>query len=372
MSTGLALGFAVEGASWHLVPHLFPDKVGGRPAWLALQHLPSPDELKCPVCLNPTCFLLQIYSPLSEKPDCFHRMLFLFMCRNSECHYKSDRAPFHVFRSQLSRQNGYYSFEPPEDEFPSREIVNSMIKANRFPWAGKYSSICPICGCKADKTCSKCKSTFYCSKMHQVLDWKRHKLECGSKCHDDMLLFEKNSFLLPEYRLCSEPADNFTSDDDNNSAEESDTETSESGLLNDSEFEALESIAKKETKEEARFRVFKEAMKPAPDQVVRFHRGGKPIWLSNDPVEVEKCEVCGAERIFEFQVTPQILCHLQLDKVGELNPDFGSLYIFTCSNSCELPRRKQQSSNSTDVSAIQCDNDWIEYQREVVIRQMVP
>ncbi|CAH8618316.1 unnamed protein product [Schistosoma mattheei] len=369
MSTGLALGFAVEGAPWHLVSHLFPDKVGGRPAWLALQHLPSPSELKCPVCLNPMCFLLQIYSPLSEKPDCFHRMLFLFMCRNSECHYKPDHVPFYVFRSQLSRQNCYYSFEPPENEFPSREMLNSMIKANSIPWAGKYSSICPICGCKADKTCSKCKITSYCSKMHQVLDWKRHKLECGSKCHDFMLLFEQNSFLLPEYRLCSEPADNFSSNDESTSEEvETDTETVDLGLPNDSEVKALEFIAKKETKEEARFRMFREAMKSAPDQVVRFHRGGKPIWLSDDPVEVEKCEVCGSERVFEFQVTPQILYHLKLDNVGELNPDFGSLYVFTCSNSCELPRRKK----CTEVSPSKCDNAFIEYQREIVIRQMVP
>ncbi|TNN05967.1 Programmed cell death protein [Schistosoma japonicum] len=108
--------------------------------------------------------------------------------------------------------------------------------------------------------------------------------------------------------------------------------------FSDTEVTDLESIAKKVSKEEARFRMFKEAMKSAPDQVIRFQRDGKPIWLSDNPVEVKNCEVCGAERVFEFQVTPQLLCHLKLDTIGELNPDFGSLYIFTCSNSCELPR----------------------------------
>jgi len=28
-------------------------------------------------------------------------------------------------------------------------------------------------------TCSKCRGAFYCSKEHQVLDWKRHKKECA-------------------------------------------------------------------------------------------------------------------------------------------------------------------------------------------------
>ncbi|KAH8865160.1 Programmed cell death protein 2 [Schistosoma japonicum] len=335
------LGFAVVDTSWHLVSHLFADKVGGKLAWLALRYLPSPNQLKCLICSNPMCFLLQIYSPLSGNSDCFHRMLFLFICRNGECHNQPDYAAFCVFRSQLSRQNSYYSFEPPKNEFPNRETLNSMIKADCFPWAGKYSSICPICGCKADKTCSKRKMAFYYSKVHQNLDWKRHKLECGLEYQRTMLLFKKNSFLLHEYRLRSKSErKNFASGNDNppEKEEESDTEALESKHSNDTEVTDLESIAKKVSKEEARFRMFKEAMKSAPDQVIRFQRDGKPIWLSDNPVEVKNCEVCGAERVFEFQVTPQLLCHLKLDTIGELNPDFGSLYIFTCSNSCELPR----------------------------------
>ncbi|CAH8639258.1 unnamed protein product [Heterobilharzia americana] len=352
-----------------------PDKIGGRPAWLALRNLPSPNELICPLCSNPMCFVLQIYSPLSEKSDCFHRMLFLFMCRNGKCHHQADSTPFCVFRSQLPRDNCYYSFEPPKNESPQWETLKSMFEKNSLPWAGKYSSLCPTCGCKANKTCSKCKTVCYCSKVHQVLDWKRHKSECGSKCEsrcDAMkLLFERNTFLLPEYRLCSEPADDRSDDDVN---EESDSEISELEIQNDNETKALESIAKKETKEEARFRKFKEVMKSAPDQVIRFQRGGNPIWLSESPPIVEECEVCGAERIFEFQVTPQLLCHLQLDRVDELSPDFGSLYIFTCSNSCPLPRKRINIGNTEQRCSSQLDDEeyLIEYQREVVIRQMVP
>lgn len=41
-------------------------------------------------------------------------------------------------------------------------------------------------------------------------------------------------------------------------------------FFSDSEVKALEFIAKKETKEEARFRMFREAMKSAPDQVITY------------------------------------------------------------------------------------------------------
>ncbi|CAH8871173.1 unnamed protein product [Trichobilharzia szidati] len=267
MPSNLALGFAVSGTPWHLISHLFPDKIGGRPAWLALSHLPSPSELACPVCSNPMCFVLQLYSPLSEKADCFHRMLFLFMCRKGECHHEADQTPFFVFRSQLPRKNCYYSFEPPENEYPNFETVKSLMESNCLPCAAKYCSLCPVCGCKADKMCSKCKNTFYCSKVHQVLDWKRHKSECGTNQEAIKLSFEENSFLLPEYRLCSEPADDDNDSDDSDDQEESGSEISESEPTNDDETKALEAIAKKETKEETRFRKFKESMKSAPDQV---------------------------------------------------------------------------------------------------------
>nr|CAH8870770.1 unnamed protein product [Trichobilharzia regenti] len=307
MPSKLALGFAASGTPWHLISHLFPDKIGGRPAWLALSHLPSPSELACPVCLNPMCFVLQLYSPLSEKSDCFHRMLFLFMCRKGGCHHEVDQTPFYVFRSQLPRENCYYSFEPPENEYPSWETVKSLLESNSLPCAAKYCSLCPVCGCKAEK---------------------------GVRSVRILSIVQK-----------------FISDD---------------------ETKALESIAKKETKEEVRFRKFKESMKSAPDQVVRFQRGGKPIWLSDSPPVVKNCEVCGAERIFEFQVTPQLLCHLHLDRVDEPSPDFGSLYIFTCSNSCALPRKKERMGNAGESCTSDLDGDLIEYQREVVIRQGVP
>lgn len=39
---------------------------------------------------------------------------------------------------------------------------------------------CQLCGVKENLLrCSKCKVTFYCSKQHQTLDWKAHKINCN-------------------------------------------------------------------------------------------------------------------------------------------------------------------------------------------------
>lgn len=37
----------------------------------------------------------------------------------------------------------------------------------------------PSCGIEASLRCSKCKSVYYCSELHQRQHWKVHKLCCG-------------------------------------------------------------------------------------------------------------------------------------------------------------------------------------------------
>ncbi|CAH8430442.1 unnamed protein product [Dicrocoelium dendriticum] len=367
MRTGLALGFVSESPPWHLISPLFPDKVGGRPAWLALKHLPSPNQLQCPYCKLPMVFVLQVYSTIDDRPDCFHRFLYLFMCRNGPCHDPNNiRAPFIVFRSQLSRSNPYYSYEPMETETPSLDLFQSWLQTGNLACAERFNSLCPICGCKGDKSCSQCKRIKYCSKSHQVIHWKEsHKALCGAP-QDTFPVgpsFDLNSFLLPEFKLCSEPAERSVEHSDESCSSDSAAyETSQ----DDEEFQALEALARHETDEEARFRKFRDIMSPEPDQVLRLQRGGEPIWLTATPPSVPDCDACGEKRIFEFQVTPQLLQYLKLDKLGEASPDFGSLYIFTCSTSCTLPR-----TVGTSLSDGPNAEEVIEYQPEVVIRQLV-
>ena len=40
------------------------------------------------------------------------------------------------------------------------------------------ATLCIVCGKEASKLCSACQTTHYCSKEHQKLHWKEHKLHC--------------------------------------------------------------------------------------------------------------------------------------------------------------------------------------------------
>ena len=145
----------------------FPSKVGGKPSWLALTGLPT--NVKCANCEKHCAFMMQIYCPITDQARCFHRSLFAFVCKDPLC-YKTQNACVKIFRSQLPRRNDFYSFEP----------ISDSNMPTSLPSASNYQTLCNVCGCPGTSVCSKCKSVHYCSREHQVVDWKQsHKKVCG-------------------------------------------------------------------------------------------------------------------------------------------------------------------------------------------------
>lgn len=61
------------------------------------------------------------------------------------------------------------------------------------------------------------------------------------------------------------------------------------------------------------FNKFNKRVARHPDQVLRYDRGGQPLWItgnSGDSVmNIPNCQYCNGERQFEFQVS--ITCNLQ-------------------------------------------------------------
>ena len=160
----------------------FPSKVGGKPSWLDLQELPGSGVLICRSCKKPLVFLLQVYAPVAEEERSFHRTIFLFCCKNGQCYEKNSNNCFAVFRSQLRRENSFYSREPPPDfadESTDLEKVEREISC--FVESNNLRNLCSLCGCRADKKCAGCHSVSYCSREHQTIDWKTgHKVVCKS------------------------------------------------------------------------------------------------------------------------------------------------------------------------------------------------
>uniref|UniRef100_A0A4X2LVJ4 Programmed cell death protein 2 n=1 Tax=Vombatus ursinus TaxID=29139 RepID=A0A4X2LVJ4_VOMUR len=283
------LGFAVEAPGWRLRSEQFPSK---------------------------------LYAPLPDRADAFHRSLFVFCCREPPC-----CAAFRVFRNQLPRKNDHYSYEPPSEEPPDEED-NSLSLQLR---SGVH--LCWVCGCLGPKVCSKCHKAHYCSKDHQTLDWKLgHKQSCTTSDNLNSAIPD-HEFLFPEYEVVIETEDDCIPEG---------LEKCENSELIGNMDEALEaeldSIAKHESKEDKIFQKFKTHIALEPDQILRYGRGIDPIWISGENIpqeqDIPNCP-CGARRIFEFQVMPQLLNYLKADRLGR-SIDWGTLAVFTCVENCNL------------------------------------
>ena len=104
IDTGVQLGFVSDTKN---IMFANPDwerwdggKVGGQPVWLNTVGIPSPSDLQCKCCNSQMIFLLQIYCPLDEVDDAFHRSLYIFICKKKSC---VDKGSVKCLRNQLSR-----------------------------------------------------------------------------------------------------------------------------------------------------------------------------------------------------------------------------------------------------------------------------
>lgn len=323
------LGFVEKRDAWALKSKYFPSKVGGKPAWLHLRDIPNGKRLSCRNCGEPCLFLLQVYAPLDDIDCAFHRTLFVFVCVAADCVNKHDAGSFVALRSQLRKENPFYSSEPPEE---SPDAAGS-------PSAADFCKLCVVCGAFGDKICAKCHSRFYCSKSHQVLDWKAgHKARCKVQSVDSCeTIF---AALFREYELITETEDDVCCGNDDNRTDEERLAEYHSFLSSHPDWSSAAADVADLSKmaatcQDKAFWKFKKTIERAPDQVLRYSLGGAPLLVAakGGPGAIPRCS-CGSERQFEFQVLPQLLNSITESTVDSL--DWGTLLVYTCKASCDI------------------------------------
>ncbi|XP_016841519.1 programmed cell death protein 2 [Nasonia vitripennis] len=332
MSDIIDIGFAEECESWRLASRFFPSKIGGKPAWLDLKNIPDATQLACEYCGNPCMFLCQVYAPYEEDDKAFHRTLYVFICKNADCCKENCNGNIKVLRSQLKRVNEFYPPDPPIEEKDWRTDICTE----------KWSKTCSICGIFSSSHCAKCKQVNYCCRLHQVWDWKNsHKNLCGKEQSS-----ENEKFLFPQFELVTEKEEYNPSNEDSVTAEEELqkfeelVKTGQAGTLQ-SEKDIDDDLLKMASDiEDKTFSKFRKRIKGEPEQVLRYNRGGSPLFISSShqPESIPKCEECGGDRQFEFQIMPQLLVYLKVDNILE-SIDWGIMAIYTCKNSC-TPKTK--------------------------------
>ena len=326
-------------------PCAMPSKAGGKPVWLALDGLPTAGMLACPSCHVPMVFLLQLQSSIARPDDdAFYRAVYVFCCKSCN--------RYTALRCQLPDRNPYY-----QPECTGTAEAPSPLK----PTAPREAT-CQVCGCAGTKTCSRCHAAHYCCEHHQLLAWRGgHAKVCGRSTPPAGAAageqgIDDQGLKFPEYVIASVDEPDHDEPDPaldrrireleercaraSQAAEQADTNDDDS----DEQHVAVAAAV------DLDFVRFQKRLHRVPEQVVRYLHGNvglefgedkdagllEPLWCSREGVpakeEIPCCENCGAERVPEFQVMPQIIALLGVPLHSGM--DFGTLVVYTCSRSC--------------------------------------
>ncbi|KAF1321187.1 Programmed cell death protein 2, partial [Globisporangium splendens] len=347
------LGFVAKVQDADALPlllHAQPDwsqwdggKVGGKPVWLNPRTVPTAEQLACAECGLALSFLLQIYCPLDDVDDAFHRSLYVFCCRQAGC---SRQGNGKVFRAQLPQRNELY----PEE---------SGVTHFEPPVSHEAPSFCVLCNQRAVFTCSACHVARYCSKEHQKDHWSRggHKQDCATCLQENKLIetgvedlrAKGSKWVFPEYEMVidHEPDAREAANEAQQDGEESDVFTDDSEI-DITQRELNDAIGSSQDQDKHYIR-FLTRVELAKDQVLRYSRWHEKnvLWVHSsgileDENAIPACPHCGGERKFEFQVLPQLLFYLHVDQKSSLSEikekscEWGTLAIYTCVNSCPV------------------------------------
>jgi pre-rRNA-processing protein TSR4 len=290
----IQLAFVGDNAN---LPHLIcpvneiPNKVGGIPIWL--NPLEPLENVECYRCEKQMPLLLQIYAPEDYPENAFHRVIYIFCCKNGSCRYMK------AYRSQLDLKNSVYTMDG--DFKDAIELKQDIIS-----YKEKVIGFCSVCGLLALHVCGKCHMKRYCSREHQQLDWNHghHKQYCGSNAETPELIKKWMScFRFPELALEEE-------EEPDKVLEKTSEEIEKSLNVVEEGDDDLEHEEETETEVDKQFLKFQKRISRAPDQVLRYGRTNPdgenedPLWVSEagrNPA-VEPCPKCKSQRTFEFQV----------------------------------------------------------------------
>jgi pre-rRNA-processing protein TSR4 len=269
-------------------------KIGGAPLYLA-----DAPQISC--CNSEPLFILQIYCPV-DKPQFYHRYIYIYQCL--AC-FKSFAVRQQVAEDVPAEPISEYSCAPQEEkkssELPTNDMLLSMLSSLEI---------------------SK-------KKKEDLPDYTLEILE------EDSLVTEVARQLYLINTSDQRQVDALFELMDGEDPVESEEHMSEEDRYSEEDDIDLDTLSKEFSKNQDKdvsFDVFKWAADRVSSQCVRYARGDVPIWYSDKArpaLSPSVCE-CGARRVFEFQVLPQATSFVKDERV-----EFGSLYVFSCEESCE-------------------------------------
>lgn len=293
----------------------FPSKIGGLPVWLLPLSNNIDESFFICSCGDYLSFLLQIYSPLEDKNNSFHRMLYVFFCQ--KCWKKKDLVK--VLRINLPEKSSYYDGEEILDlkkiiDDEKTQKINEKLK--KFMLEEFFISTAP-----EKKEASKLYFNFYSNAEEKSIT-SSDSSNFQDKEVEEEIIFnnvkeEKEYDNMLKNYLKENPGVNIEKIE-----EESDEEKENDKIIDSSNNDIILTL-------------FTKVVNFDKKQIIRFYRNNfYPLWFTQEKMlstKKTKCNNCGGDVVFEFQIMP----YLFLIEPKIAFNDIGTIVIYTCKNCCD-------------------------------------
>ena len=311
------LGFAEEPRKGDFDVQNFPSKIGGLPVWLIPLSNNIEESFFICSCGENLSFLLQLYTPLEDKDNCFHRILYIFFCQ--KCWKKKDLVK--VLRINLPEKSSFYNGEEILD---IEKIVNDEKakkineKLKNFMIEEYFISTNP-----EKKEASKLYLNFYSNAEEKSINSSdsSNNHEKDNEEEEEIVfnnVKEEKEYdnLLNDY-LKKNPGVNIEKIE-----EESDDEKENDKMLDATNNDIILSL-------------FTKVVNYDKKQIIRYYRNNfYPLWFTQEKMlstKKTKCRNCGGDVVFEFQIMPYFFL---IESKISFN-DIGTIIIYTCKNCCD-------------------------------------
>ncbi|KAI1007532.1 hypothetical protein K3495_g698 [Podosphaera aphanis] len=357
--TNVLLGYASKEASDDTISYL-----GGRPQWIDPATPPSGKFAKCQVCHNLMVLLLQLNGDLPEVFPGHERRIYVWACRRKTCKYKSGSV--RALRGLRVAEASVTLPEAYSTTVPARPTVN-LGEALFGPTLSSHTSLNPF-ACSdhvLDPPAATVTNPFSTAPPAHTVE---PTTSTSSPMSDITKTFAETLSLNMPPPMSSSSADASSSEpwpQDKDfphpypqyylaeadyevleTREEmpvpmpvmdvEESEKSEGGRVDKAVFES--SIDKT-------FQKFADRLAQNPEQVLRYEFKGQPLLYSKTDVvgqllsaprsAMPRCASCGANRVFELQLTPHAIMELERGECSLDGMDWGTIIVGVCAKDCQ-------------------------------------
>ncbi|CAK3966998.1 20S rRNA accumulation 4 [Lecanosticta acicola] len=361
-------------------------QLGGHATWLDDKSAPSAALAKCKVCHGYMNLLLQLYADLPDRFPEDERRVYIWACRNKTCRRKDGgvRGVRGIRRTKIQRQadatagagkeesksamqpatnlgETLFGVKPSSHAAAANPFAvpgNNAASSNPFVAPGVSTNPFASASSLAAKPPQKPEAT---EDLPQTFAEKaRISSTQPTESAQTQIPYEP----WPEVSAFPEPYPSYHIDAGQEYIDPEGAPAPSNVRIDNGEGSSGSAAEDKtlfESSMDKTFQKFADRLAQNPEQVVRYEFAGRPLLYSktdavgkllapaqensNATVKTQsiststaskmpRCAACGAERVFELQLTPHAITELEADEISVDGMDWGTIILGVCSQDC--------------------------------------